>query len=71
MWYGYHERCRRLLLRAAFALGPGRTLATTFRTWTHYLKEVHRERQLEWLQDSLEAVGRDWLENALGDVLTP
>ena len=70
-WFAYHERCRLLLARAAFAMGPGRMLATSFRTWYAYLREVQRGRQLEWLQESLETIGQDWLQHALGNVLSP
>ena len=68
-WLDFIERKQQVLQRAAYAIGPGRLLATCYRTWRDGVRDAVRERErqrtLELLGDALPQLVRTLLPEVL------
>ena len=53
-WAEDVQRTKRIMRRAAHAIGPGRLLFVVFRTWAHNVREQVRQAQRDWVTDMIE-----------------
>ena len=68
VWRQFVAWRKRILHKAGYILGPGRSMYLAWRTWVSHAREAKREEERRWVL-SLLTESKSWLLEALGDVL--
>ena len=68
IWCEFVAWRKRILVKAAHNLGPGRSLYLAWRTWVANGRELKREQERRWILEHL-GDSKAWLIDALGEML--
>ena len=70
-WFGFLAQRRQTFLRAANAIGPGRLLYMSIRTWREAALDSVRERERAWLLGLVDESLQVQIEKSLDEALAP
>ena len=65
-WVVFYEEQRRILRRAAYAMGPGRLLSIAYFTWSYHVRELVAEREASTFDARLAEGIEQYLKDKIG-----